>query len=233
MSTQIALSELNELLYARAYAYDILRRSFIEEPSKEYLKVFVQQRMAEKFPFKEDSIGISEGIKDIKDYFQRFDVVHNQSQFDELHWDYTRMMIGPFELPAPPWESIYVQKEPLLFQKCTMDVRKKYQHFGFETADHHFEADDHIGLELDFLYHLNKLCLHSAEEGNLNEVHYLLTEQEKFINQHLLEFAPQFSERVIENANTQFYIGMAKILTHYLQTDSQVLTEILQIDLIH
>ncbi|MDQ0155412.1 TorD/DmsD family molecular chaperone [Robertmurraya andreesenii] len=232
MRAQIALQEIADLLFAREYAYDILRRFFIEEPSQEYIKIFRLQNMAEMFPFKEDSQEIQNGINEIKEYFERFDVVHNQSHFDDLHWDYTRMMVGPFELPAPPWESVYVQKEPILFQQCTIDVRNKYKHFGFEIAERHVEADDHIGLELDFLYHLNKLCLQSIEEGNIKEVTYLLAEQKQFMDNHLLVFVPEFSKKIIENADTQFYKGMAKVLNYYLQMDSQVLKELLNIEII-
>jgi putative dimethyl sulfoxide reductase chaperone len=232
MNVQMPLSELTDLLYAREYAYDILRRFFIEEPKQDYLKVFTQQKMVEKFPFIEDSKGIEEGARDVRDYYEKFDIAFNQSHFDDLHWDYTKMMIGPFDLLAPPWESIYVQKEPMLFQKCTMDVRKTYEHFGFQKADYNIEADDHIGLELDFLYHLNNLSLQSAKEENVQEVSYLLAQQEKFINEHLFAFVPELSKKIIENADTSFYVGMAKILTHYLQMDSQVLKELLNIELV-
>lgn len=232
MNTQMHLSELKELLYAREYAYDILRRFFLEEPTEEYLKVFVQRNMIEQFPFIGDSKEIEEGARLVKEHYQKFDVVTNKSHYDDLHWDYTKLMIGPFELLAPPWESVYVQKEAMLFQKCTMDVRKTYQHFGFSTADYNMEADDHIGLELDFLYHLNKLCQQSADEGNLQEVGYLLTEQEKFLKEHLLVFVPELSKNMMENADTSFYKGMAQILNYYSKMDSQVLNELLKIDII-
>lgn len=226
------LSEISELLYAREYAYDILRRFFIEEPTQEYLKVFIGQKMIEQFPFINDSKEIAEGAALVKEHYEKFDVVNNQSHFDDLHWDYTRLMIGPFDLAVPPWESVYVQKEAMLFQRTTMDVRKKYQHFGFSTAEQNMEADDHIGLELDFLYHLNKLTQQSASEGNLQEISYLLTEQEKFLKEHLLAFVPELSKNMVENAETTFYKGMAQILHHYTKMDSQVLNELLKIDII-
>lgn len=232
MNTQMPLSELENLLFAREYAYDILRRFFIEEPTQEYLKVFVQQKMIEKFPFLEDSKGIEEGAREVKDYYEKVDIIFNQSNFDDLHWDFTKMMIGPFDLVAPPWESVYVQKEAMLFQKCTMDVRKTYEHFGFQKEASNIEADDHIGLELDFLYHLNHLSLQSAKEENIQEVSYLIAQQEKFINEHLLAFVPELSKRIIINSDTTFYSGMAKVLKHYLQLDSQVLKELLEIDII-
>lgn len=232
MNTQMPLSELENLLFAREYAYDILRRFFIEEPTRDYLKVFVQQKMIENFPFIEDSKGIEDGAREIIEYYNKVDIVTNESNFDDLHWDYTKMMIGPFDLAAPPWESVYVQKEKMLFQKCTMDVRKTYEHFGFQKAAYNIEADDHIGLELDFIYHLNNLCMQSVKEENIQEVSYLLTQQEKFIEEHLSAFVPELSKRIVEHAETPFYVGMAKVLNHYLQMDSQVLKELISIDIV-
>ncbi len=231
VNTKIDLSSLTNILYGREYAYDVLRRFFIEEPRQEYLKIFIQHKMVEQFPFAGDSEGILEGVKELKAYFQEYDVLFNQQDFDDLHWDYTRMLIGPFELPVPPWESIYVQKEPMLFQNCTISVRKMYEKFGFEMTKQHVEAEDHIGLELDFIYHLNKLTIESTKEEQLHEVTYLLQAQEEFLHEHLMKFASAFCEKMIANAETPFYRGLAKILMHYLTVDSAVLKELLNIEI--
>lgn len=235
MTRTLQLAEVTDVLFARAYAYDILRRFFIEEPSEEYVKHFVQQKMIHQFPFIDDAEGIQTGVDDVLEYLENFDPVNKRAHFEDLHWDYTRMLIGPFDLPVPPWESIYVRKDQLLFQGNTMSVRKQYEKFGFEVADYNIEADDHIGLELDFMYHLTKLSLQSAEKNgsnSLNEVKYLLQTQTDFLEQHLLKFAPELCEKMVANANTKFYEGIAKILQHYLIIDSQVLKELLKIDII-
>lgn len=225
------LLELNEVLFARGYAYDILRRIFVEEPTQDYLKVLMQQKMIEQFPFIEESEGIQEGVREVIEYLQQVDVVNNLSHFDNLHWDYTRMFIGPFELPVPPWESLYVRKDKLLFQGNTMNVRKKFEKFGFKVSENNIEAEDHVGLELDFMYHLNQLCIESVENKKINEVQYLLSAQSDFITKHLNAFVPALSRKVMENAETPFYSGMAKILKNYLDVDSQVLKELLNIDI--
>ena len=123
VNSTVPIQEAVNILYARQYAYDILRRFFVEEPTKEYLKPFVQKNMIDLFPFKEDSAEIQEGINDIKQFLATHDVVNIERHFEDLHWDYTRMFVGPFELPAPPWESTYVRKDGLLFQGTTMNVR--------------------------------------------------------------------------------------------------------------
>lgn len=233
MTTKMELADVASILHARKFAYDILRRLFIEEPVQDFLKVFVHQKMAENFPFAGDSEGIDEGIHDIKEYLEQNDPVYKQEDFDALHWDFTRMFIGPFELPAPPWESVYVRKDQLLFQQHTMNVRKTYNKYGFVVKEQNLEADDHVGLELDFIYHLNQLCLDHIENNpsvDSERIKNLLKEQHIFLQKHLLAFVPEFANRVVENAETKFYQGMAKILKSYLQIDSEVLKELLEID---
>lgn len=235
MQTKLPVDTLSDILFARAYAYDILRRFFLEEPSEEYLKHFVQHDMVGQFPFMSDSALIREGVEDIKEHLTTFDVVNKRADYEDLHWDYTRMIVGPLDLPVPPWESVYVRHDKLLFQAVTMGVRKEYEKFGFEVSDYNIEADDHIGLELDFMYHLTNLSIESAEakeETSVREVNYLLEAQKTFLTDHLLKFAPELSEKMIENAETQFYVGLGKILKGYLQVDLQVLEELINIEIV-
>lgn len=234
MNEKVTLSEINNIFHARRFAFDILRRFFIEEPSKEYIKQFVQKNMIDLFPFKEDSEGIQEGIENIKTYLSTHDVVNIERHYEELHWDYTRMFVGPFELPTPPWESTYVRKDRLIFQGTTMNVRSFYDKYGIIVSDYNIEADDHIGLELDFIYHLNELCVKIAESDEQQEIRnlkQLLRDQQKFINDHLLKFVPEFSQLVETNANTLFFVGLAKMLHHYLLIDSKVLQELMNIEI--
>ncbi|MCQ6278559.1 molecular chaperone TorD family protein [Bacillus sp. EB600] len=234
-TTAIPAIEAVNIFYARQYAYDILRRFFVEEPSKEYLQQFVQKNMIDFFPFKEDSAGIQDGIQDIKTYLSTHDVVHVEQHYQDLHWDYTKLFIGPYELPAPPWESYYVRKDSLLFQETTINVRNYYQTYGIFVRDFNFEADDHIGLELDFLYHLNEQCLEIAntpDQRGQNELKRLLADQNKFLQDHLLQFVSELANRIATNADTGFYKGLAKILQAYLQIDSEVLQELASIEIL-
>ncbi|WP_342431205.1 molecular chaperone TorD family protein [Neobacillus sp. FSL H8-0543] len=233
--TTVPIEEIVNIFYARKYAYDILRRFFIEEPSREYLKPFVQKNMIDLFPYKENSEEIQAGIRDIKAYLSTHDVINIERHYQELHWDFTRMFIGPFEVSTPPWESSYVSRNGLLFQETTMNVRKIYEKYGINVKDFNIEPDDHIGFELDFIYHMNELCFKAADptqEWGLPELQQLLKEQKSFIESHLLLFVPEFSKRVINEANTEFFSGLAKILHQFLLIDSEVLKDLLDIDIV-
>ncbi len=78
------------------------------------------------------------------------------SDFEALHWDFTRLFIGPESPPAPPWESVYVSRDKLLFQESTLNVKTFYQQNGFHLPETEYEAADHIGYELDFLWKLSE-----------------------------------------------------------------------------
>lgn len=230
-ATTLPVKEAVNIFYARQYAYDILRRFFIEEPSKDYLKEFVQKNMIDVFPFIEDSAEIHAGVYEVKEHLANHDVTNIEKHYDDLHWEYTRLFIGPFKLPVPPWESTYVRKDQLLFQGTTMNVRQYYEKYGFIVRDFNMEADDHVGLELDFMYHLNELCIEMAQANDIQKLKYLLKDQNKFLNEHLLAFVPKFCGLVIEEADTTFYRGLARILQNYLLIDSQILQELKDIDI--
>lgn len=117
VKTHLKIEEALHIFYARDFSYDILRRFFIEEPSREFLKHLVEQNIIELFPFKEESKAIQKGSNHVKRYFEEYNPCTNLQDYEDLHWDYTRMFIGPFEVPAPLWESVYFVKTNSCFKK--------------------------------------------------------------------------------------------------------------------
>lgn len=216
-----------EVLKARAFALDILRRIFIEEPKIDFLKMIAANDFLDIFPFQEDDKKINEAIKEIKNFLND-DFLQSKEAFEALHWDYTKLMVGPFELPAPPWESSYVRKDKLLFQQTTKEVEKFYQKFGLQIAENQLEASDHIGLELDFIFHLNQLVIEELEKDNTLNVH-LLGEQQRFYKLHLKRFYADFSKNVYKHSTTPFYKGFASVLNGYLAFDYKLIEELLDL----
>src|SRR5699024_12532457 len=77
MIRQDYLQSLKYMFHARQFAYDMLRRFFLEEPSKEYLQHFVRENLIDLFPFAENSEQIKAGIVEIKGYLTNHDVIEN------------------------------------------------------------------------------------------------------------------------------------------------------------
>lgn len=212
-------------LKTRIFAYDLLRRTFLEEPSPAYLEMVSQPGLIEDFPFSGESEKIFEGNRLVAAYLKKDDAA-GQDAYDRLHWDYTRMFVGPYKLPAPPWESAYLNEQRLLFQKETLQVRYAYLKYGFRPRHFRQEADDHLGLELDFMFQLAKMALEKLKAGDLFGLSELVNDSRAFLEAHLLKWVPDLTRDVVENADTDFYKGMAKILHGYLELDLKALSEL-------
>jgi TorA maturation chaperone TorD len=216
------------LLECRLITFDVLKQTFLVEPTLEFLSRFQKEDLADIFPFASESEYISKGVNCLENFISSNDL-SSKTVHNDLHWDYTRMFIGPYELPAPPWESVYLNEERLLFQEGTLNVRRAYLKYFFLPKDFGHEADDHLGLELDFMFQLTKLAIDELKIGNFVEYHKILEDQKAFLEEHLLKWVPAFSEKVVESAHTDFYRGMALILKGFLLLDLKALYELLDI----
>ncbi|MGG0720005.1 molecular chaperone TorD family protein [Robertmurraya massiliosenegalensis] len=214
---------VNNYFHLRSSAYDLLRRFFLEEPNRQLLRS-LQGGYIGSFPFKQENALIQDGVTDISIFLAQHDM---DDVFDSLHWDYTKMFIGPYELPAPLWESAYLNEERLLFQKETLMVRQAYLKYCFLPAQFGKEADDHLGYELDFLYQLNELTMKKIEEEEFPTE--MIIDQIRFIEEHLLKWVPILREKIVQHAQFDFYKGMVKILQGFLEIDKVCLEELVTI----
>lgn len=230
MTQGAAFSPIKPLLATRVFAYDFLRRTFLTEPSRDYLRSLKENQLAGDFPFQEEAAEIGEGAAKVQDYLNTQDVLSAKG-YDRLHWDYTRLFIGPYSLPAPPWESVYLNKDKLLFQEETHRVRLAYLKYAFLPKHYQQEADDHLGLELDFMYQLANLTMEKGAAGDQDGFKELLRDQADFLKQHLLLWVPAFAANVRASADTGFYQGMARILQGFIQIDGQALQELSAVEL--
>jgi putative dimethyl sulfoxide reductase chaperone len=143
--------------------------------------------------------------------------------FGCMQADYTRLFIGPDKVIAAPWESVYFSEERLVFQEQTLEVRNWYRRFGLEAEKIHREPDDHIGLELLFLSHLAALGVQALNEQDNARFRELLDAQREFFKKHLGTWALTWCGLVEENAQTDFYKGVAYLTHGALSTLSEVL----------
>ncbi|MDR0500743.1 MAG: molecular chaperone TorD family protein [Coriobacteriales bacterium] len=200
----------------RAVLYDVLRRFFYVEPCRDLLtacrsnKLFVQLAEANNFM-------ISHGAQLIESYFASNNPLKNDDDLKRLRWDFTQLFIGLNSPAAPPWASFYLEKDRLLFSNTTLFIRTLLNKYGFIAGERiNAQADDHIGIELDFLYQTSKRHISELDIA-------LLKDQAELIGKHMLHFVPQFKNLVEKNAITEFFSGAANILEGYLAVDHEVI----------
>lgn len=215
------------LLEMRRFLYCFLRDSFLQEPTRLFLQQVQREMKTDVFPWERENANIRAGIAVLREFMEQNNV-KSEAVFDSVHWEYTRLFIGPERLPTPPWESAYCNESRLLFQIETLAVRKFYLKYGFISPVPGSEAEDHLGLELDFMAKLIDLALSEIDSQNRARVQTILSDQKVFLEEHLLKWVPALCQDIVQNADTGFYQGLAKVLEGVLILDLQGLNEMLQ-----
>ena len=142
-------------------------------------------------------------LDDLKKAISGIDL-NSEEEVENLLSEYTRLFIGPYKLPCPPWESVYTSPKRLMMQDAADQVRALYEEAGL-TINSAEVMPDHIGAELNF-FALLLQRMNSKTDGK--DDYQGLTE--KLLNEHLLKWVPDFTKDMEEAAETSFYKAVAK-----------------------
>ena len=137
--------------------------------------------------------------------------------------DHARLFVGPGKVIAPPYESVHRSFEGLLFDEETLAVRAWYQRFGMSAPRVGREPDDHLGLELEFLATLLGASLEALDEDDEHDATLFAQEAGAFLDAHVRQWAPEFFEVVLAQAQTDFYRGVARLGLGLLEESAAIL----------
>jgi TorA maturation chaperone TorD len=206
-------------LTAHGLAYGFLSKVFYERPASAFINHLATEDLFVDWPLSAGDEETQAGLHLLKDFCAGW----AEAGLPDLNWDYNCLFAGPGHLLAPPWESVYLSKEHLVFEAQTLEVRQTYRRFGLQAPKLHKEPDDHLGLELAFMVHLCSLGLAAIENGQPEMFQETLQAQREFMAEHLLKWAPDCLQRVIEHANTDYYRGVAYLTLGCLSETVKVL----------
>ncbi|EHQ91501.1 TorD/DmsD family molecular chaperone [Desulfosporosinus youngiae] len=216
------------VLANRHYLYGLLQHVFGHEPSFELIEIALSEHTqnALKLVLDEEQDKLGDYLLVLKKLEQSFSA-DRRGTLDKLKSEYTYLMLGPNKLPAPPWESVYLTEERMIFQESTLKVRQAYLNYQFLPAKYPHEADDHIALELDFMAHLAQLALQRFEEEKFEEVKKLLIDQREFLARHLLLWISGFAAQIQASRTHLLYPAVAALTERVLKRDATVLDELI------
>ncbi len=147
---------------------------------------------------------------------EKMDQVFRDSGQEKLLYDYSHLFLGPFEIPAKPYGSVYLDGEKVVMGESTMNARACYAEIEFAIAEDFREMPDHITVELEFLY---LLCFKQNEalaaQDKVALRRYTNAEQ-VFLKNHLGRWVAEFCKRVTENAATDFYRLLAELTEKFV-----------------
>ncbi len=154
----------------------------------------------------EDLPGFMSGLKKSMDGIDP----DSDEQLSDLLWEYTRLFIGPYKLPCPPWESVYTSGKRLMMQEGHDEVQGFYHEVGLKI-DNPDTMPDHIGAELNFL---------AVLESKMSEDHgkrpYYKDIAKRFLDEHLMRWVPQFTLDMEEAAGSPLYKALAHLTRDFI-----------------
>jgi len=83
------------------------------------------------------------------------------------------------------------------------------------------EADDHIAIELEFMAVMHERMLYNS--FSFKSAMELLEIQEAFLVDHLLQWTPQFCEKLNAATESKLYLGLSNMLAEFLPLDLKML----------
>lgn len=128
-----------------------------------------------------------------------------------LSGQYQQLFIGPDHLVAPPWSSVYLDPESVIFGNSLLDLRAFLRKHQIEFTQNEAEPEDHIGAML-------MLAAYLAESNP-----ELLSE---YLSKHLLTWADHYFSLLAEQNDFPFYQGLALLAKETLANWQQQLAVI-------
>ena len=115
---------------------------------------------------------------------------------DDRVWEYRRLFVGPAPKPAPPWGSVYTDRECVVFGESTLALRAWMRAQGIARLVDDKTPEDHIGLMLVLMAWIAR-----NQPADLDD----------YLRLHLLPWSPHFLDELAEAAKQPFYEGLARL----------------------
>lgn len=190
----------------------VLGKTLLTFPDGQWLQSLASGSIFDESPFALQQPDMKAGLFLLKEWSRLNRVEMPSELFRELRADYTRLFIGPGQVLAPPWESVFVKEGRMIFQEVTLQVREWYLRYNLQPVRLYTEPDDHIGLELTFLAHLAGLGLAALNKQDDAEFAAVVEAQRGFLSEHLLKWAFIWCDQVGVYCRTDFYRGVALVV---------------------
>lgn len=136
---------------------------------------------------------------------------------EALLLDYSRLFLGPFDIPAKPYGSVYLEGEKVVMGDSTVAVKELYRRGGFDLAEEFREMPDHIAAELEFLYLLIFRENEARRSGVFDQLEKVAALKKEFLLQHLGRWIAPFAEAVRGGAEKPFYRHLADLTEAFVR----------------
>ena len=143
-----------------------------------------------------------------------------ETESDVLSIANAKLFVGPFELHAPPYGSVYLEDANMLMGDTTVEVMKMYEHAGLSLSDENRDAPDHIAIELEFMHYLASKEVQALKSGDADEALEFLQVQHVFFDKYLSPWIEPFCDKIYESSESDFYKLLSMCLSIFMKNTS-------------
>jgi TorA maturation chaperone TorD len=213
---------LASVMRQRSSTYGLLARLYRKEVDQELL----DQLLEMLFPANTGNDAADSGYYGIAKYLSNV----WEGSIDELAVDYARTFIGSGvdgHSAAYPFESVYTSPKRLTMANARDEVLAIYRSEGIDKTGDWEEGEDHLAAELEFMGMMCTRCTKALDGNDDEEARRLLTVQRNFLEDHLAAWVPEMTTDMRGFSHTGFYQGLANLTDGFLETERELLSEML------
>ena len=198
-------------IIARSNIYALLSRILLQEMDEALLETLQKDPIVlEFFPH--------------WDEWQPRKTLSNKEIIEEhLNPDFVNLSI----LHLVPYETFYTREDQMIETGGANPVTDFYSAYDFivdfEVA--RVVSADHIGIELEFMHHLCEAQRKATELNDVEALEELKSVQHRFLNTHLLKWAPMYLINMKYEARTPLYYDAAEMALEFILSDNETLSQ--------
>ena len=215
-------AELASVMDGRAKTYGLLARLYREEVDAPLLKELRGMR----FPTNTGNARVDAGYDLMYRYLKN---VWEDALLD-LARDYVRVFIGHGvngHAAAYPYESVHTSEKRLLMQEARAEVLAIYRANNLKKEEHWRECEDHIAVELEFMQIMAQRTAEQLRADDEDAAEASLRTQRAFVADHLANWVPMLTSDMLRFSETELYRGLAELTAGFVETEGQLLDELL------
>lgn len=195
-------------LESQAVALDLLRRAFLSGPTVGLLDSIGSVRPHELDLAPEGVAAFDQLVELVKGNRHRL-----SAWLEDIQVEYTRLFIGPQEPPVLLYASCHLLPTRSVMSEETLAVRDAYGKSGLVVERLNCLPDDHLGVELEFLFALTRAA---ADADNVTETLRLIAERSEFIQSHLAGWGGQVADEISKESQDPFFRALGSLLRNVL-----------------
>lgn len=172
--------------------------------------------------------GMREGLRFINSYSRAAAGRPLEEVRTELAVERTRLVRGIKRGygPPPPYESVYLSPDEQPEMRATVAVLRAYAGGGAAVPETGRDQPDFIGFELDFMRHLADKEAQAWQSGDSETALGMLHQELAFLRQHINAWVPLYCNRMADDAQLDFYRGIALMTAAHVLDDAQKVAEL-------